>query len=185
MSEEIPVVTAKVLEKAFYKTWFGRYDLLVPNAYLVHNSESDIVAVRHNSNYLDEIEIKLTRSDFLADFKKNIRIFEAPNDPNYRNSKVVNKHEALQNGLATPNYFSFLFPMELLMDLQPNLISEWDLPHDFDVHLEEPIPSWAGVMYLKGNKVVECRKAKQLHKGKASQALKYKLCKKMMYRYWQ
>jgi hypothetical protein len=68
-----------------------------PSGYIktASNMEADFISVRR-SNYVEEFEIKMSRSDFLADFKK------------------IEKHECLKNKLAVCNYFSYVCPEEII-----------------------------------------------------------------------
>jgi len=46
-----------------------RYEMLLPNVYVKNSCEMDLLGVR-KSGFIDEIEIKMSKSDFNADFKK-------------------------------------------------------------------------------------------------------------------
>ena len=67
--------------------WLYRkgYKLIVPNIYL-WKWDSDILAINKN-NFLYEFEIKISRSDFKADFKK------------------IEKHENLKNGIGPSRFY--------------------------------------------------------------------------------
>lgn len=56
----------------FLAQYRSRYDFVVDNAY-IDDMEMDICAVK-KTGYFDEIEIKVTKSDFLADFKKTTSV---------------------------------------------------------------------------------------------------------------
>jgi len=99
---------------------------IVPSLILPHGWEADIAAVT-KTEMIHEIEIKVSRSDFLADFRKQQRIYTTAD-------AIHNKHEAMKNrmhgkdmpvsgwalgkGLSwkfwTPNYFSFASPIGVL-----------------------------------------------------------------------
>lgn len=146
--------TEKDLQLAFYRMTFGRYEIAMPNVHTLHN-EMDFIGVR-KSGFVDEVEIKLTKSDFLADFKKT---------RGYGGSK----HNAIKNGKAFCNYFSYLLPDYLINECK--------------------IPSYAGLYIFdnwNGHRgfVREIKKPPRLHGGKISPEKKYEIAKKAAFRYW-
>ena len=155
----------KEMQKKFYLNYTRyspRYEMLAPNVYIKTN-EMDLFGLR-KSGFVDEIEIKLSRSDFLADFKKTTHA----KDPNgkYSWSFIERfKHECLAEGLSPCNYFSFFMPEE---------ISE-----------KCDIPEYAGLYTFDGTWLKEVKKAPRLHSRKISLDLKYKIARKMAYRYWE
>ncbi len=69
---QVPKITALDVEVAAVWHFGWRQNLIVPNVSwgLFHdNHEADLVVLR-NSGYADEVEIKVSRSDILADLKK-------------------------------------------------------------------------------------------------------------------
>ncbi len=147
---------------SFHIANFQRYDFLAPNVYLTHDVEMDLLGIR-KSGYIDEIEIKLTRADYLKDFKKTAWIKDR--------YQSVSKHEALMNGWLPQAYFSFYVPEGLI-----------------EVH---DIPDYAGLYYFREKesphtyRCTEVKKAPRLHKNKAAtEAVWVKLGRKMMFRYW-
>jgi len=147
------------IQLAFYQSFYKRYKIIAPNIFVKYN-EMDIIAIR-SSGYIDEIEIKLTKSDFKADFNKKI---------GNRWNGNTNKHKALKEGsnLLICNYFSFLIPKGLV---------------DIDL-----IPEYCGVYIYNDNGkrkfVYEVRKANIIHKKKQDVKLHREIGIKMMYRYW-
>jgi len=130
----------------------------LPNIFMDWCNEMDLMGLRR-SGYIDEIEIKLSRSDFLADFKKTVRL-DGCNEL---------KHELLPLGQAKSNYFAFLMPEELAEKCE--------------------IPEYAGLYTCRVDKVgnvrvSEARTAPLLHKRKITENMKYQIGKKMAYRYW-
>ncbi|MCK5020813.1 MAG: hypothetical protein KAS32_27575 [Candidatus Peribacteraceae bacterium] len=155
-------MNAKNLQKAFYARWSPRYELVAPNIYLDYlRGEMDILGIRP-SGYVDEIEIKISVSDFRADFRKTIKVVD---ETGARYSKKL-KHEALREGLTHCNYFSFLLPEELIDKC------------------EGEIPECYGIYTYKNGDVVEKRKASLLHRNKISEKHKYNIGRKMAYRFW-
>ena len=142
---------------AFYYANYQKFEFMAPNVYLRHDCELDIFGLRKGSGYVDEIEIKMVKSDYLADFNKTIRL--------KREDKL--KHTALQEGLLHTNRFSFLVPESLAEKII--------------------IPNYAGLYIYKEKtgRVSEIKRAKLLHKNKISDSLKYTTARKMTFRYWR
>lgn len=149
------------VEKEFVRREFQRHRVVAKNVFLYSNwCEMDIAGLR-KSGFLDEVEIKLSRADYLADFKKTVgNIYQVHR----------NKHVALEAGELAPNYFYFMMPEDM-------------------VPLTE-IPDYAGVYYFKETEkgfivLSEARAPKRLHNRKLSDHLKFNLAAKMAYRYWR
>ena len=163
---------ANTLEKAFYLSTYERYELIAPNIYLDWGySELDLMGLRR-SGFIDEIEIKVTKSDFNADFKKSLKIQDSliqQGKYSHYSRRVVPKHECLPKGLAVCNYFSFLLPEDLAEKVE--------------------IPVYAGLytFYVDNagiGRVREVKKAPLLHRRKLPLEKKYEIGRKMAYRYW-
>ncbi len=153
------MATEREIQQAFYNRNWQRYEIVVNNMYVTNAfSESDLFAVRE-SGFCDEIEIKKTKSDFNADFDKVIR----------KNCRDFNKHEQISNGDLTCNYFSFLIP-------EP-LFDRVAIPDYAGVYL---FSEWGGDLY-----VFEKKKPPRLHARKITLERKYKMLKKLQYRYWR
>lgn len=155
-------MTSRELQLLFHQTQHTRYDDLVPNAYAKDWSECDILCIRP-TGFVDEIEIKISRSDFKADFNKTVWV---------RGEGDVNKHLLLQQQRSPINYFWFLMPENLMA-------------------LDE-IPEYAGVLYAKQVivrnepvlKLKTARQPKRLHKNKCDIEFRYHVARKIQYRYW-
>jgi len=150
-------VTSLDLQIAFYNRYSPGFEFMAPNVYLRYDCELDIFGLRKKSGYVDEIEIKMVKSDYLADFNKTIRL---------RGVDRL-KHEALKEGLLHPNRFSFLVPEQLAEKIE--------------------VPEYAGLYTYsdKTGRIKHMKRAKLLHKNKLSESLKYKTAKKMAFRYWR
>lgn len=166
-------ITSKVLQKAFYVANQQRFEMVAPNIYLDWQfNEMDIFALR-KSGYVDEIEVKVSKSDFLADFKKTVKVEGALIETSWgRPYNIMEdklKHKALVEGLCHCNRFSFLIPEDLVEKCE--------------------IPDYAGIYVYKstkfGGRVHEVKAARLLHRRKLSEAFKYSVGRKMAYRYWQ
>ena len=174
------VTAAKVrvidIQKAFYRSTWQRYEMAAPNIHLDWKfKEMDILGLR-KSGYVDEVEIKLSKADFRADFKKTVYggETEIPREINgqkwmQKEPLWIPKHEALPQGLNHCNYFSFLLPKELADKCD--------------------IPEYAGLYIFRHNNIGEIvidevKRAPLLHKRKISERFKYEIGRKMAYRYW-
>lgn len=158
---------AKDLQLLFYRTQQTRYEEIIPNAYAKDWAECDILAIRQ-SGFVDEIEIKVSRSDFKADFEKTVWLPSAHPMCCAANRNKPNKHQVIESALSPINYFWFLVPDGL-------------------VAVDE-VPSYAGLMYAK-----ECRgqmfisvakQPKRLHTNKCGIEFRYHAARKLQFRYW-
>lgn len=93
------------LQNCFARRMFTRYQFLVTNV-MIQNFEADLFGIR-KSGFTDEIEIKISVSDFNHDFKKS-----------FGRSSGGHKHYRIKLGERIPNYFSFLILDEMLDDIE-------------------------------------------------------------------
>lgn len=169
-------VTARVLQRAFAYFYYladSRFELLVPNTFIPCCSfESDLLGLRP-SGYLDEIEIKLSKADFEADFKKDCAWGGIHTRDSWKNKpKVpVKKHELILSGKHPANRFSFLMPHELA--------GQVEVPEGYGLYLFRPSGNRVGGV------ITEARRGKLLHKDKITDATKYTLARKTTYRWWR
>ena len=106
--------------------------------------ECDVLSIS-KSDYIYEYEVKISRSDFKADFKKGKHKL-------ITEKKFSNESSSDTFNFYSPNYFYFVVP--------ENLIS-----------IDE-IPEYAGLIYMKEDGRFEtAKKATILHKTKASNEL--------------
>jgi hypothetical protein len=111
------------------------------------------------AGYAHEFEIKITRADFKADFKKP-------------------KHELYATGaLFMPHPWRKGQSLEIPCRF-------WFVTAKGIVTLED-IPAYAGWMEQTGSHLKIMRPAPQLHKNKISDAYRIQLLESMMHRYWQ
>ena len=155
-----------IFQLSFYQQYFTRYKIVAPNIFPSRiYGEMDILAIR-KSGYVDEIEIKLSKSDFKADFNKTVNK-KIKTDYGYKFTKVK-KHRTLRSGKCIPNYFSFLVPESIVDEIE--------------------IPKYCGLYVIyenRRNNIFEVKKAPILHKKKdIVEGLEEQIGKKMMYRYW-
>ena len=146
-----------------------RYDLMIPNCYITNDNECDLLAIR-KSGLVDEFEIKRTRSDFLADRKKRVRNGEPYSgkweDRNNQNcSWTTNKLEWLESGLSPVNYFWYVTLEGIVKVEDLPVFSGWIEVTD------------AGLLRFK-------RSPYKLSNTKMDFETRYKLARKVCYRYW-
>jgi len=152
------------LQLAFNYTQQQRYILMIPNTHFNQGYEMDIMCVRNGSRMVEEIEIKTSRSDFLADFRKTVGRFRM-------------KHQELERGNLVANYFCFLVPALLLPKIED------DIPDYAGIYtgyrLNEPKNKLDSAVYIR-----RVRSPKRLHGNKPTEKLLYKKTKGMTFRYW-
>lgn len=146
-------------------------ELIVPNIFVHSWNECDALILLR-SGYIHEIEMKLSRSDFLADFKKtNYWVYAHDKQRELYNQGTYEslKHVCLANGVCYPNRFSFLVPDGLV---EP-----------------DEVPNYAGLMYFTRNygqygNIKTVRRPKLLHKKTMVGKSIYKsVAKKFSWRY--
>lgn len=169
-------VSEAEMQIAFYQAHSQRYELVATNLYLGWcGGEMDIFGLR-KSGFVDEVEIKLSASDFKADFKKTIIVREEheshyPDGSSFRRPMDKLKHEALKAGEHSCNYFSFYLPIEL--------VDKCEIPDHAGLYVfDATIGRW------DSSKIKEIKKPPRLHSRKISAHNKYHTARKMHYRYW-
>jgi hypothetical protein len=150
----------------------------VPNLYLFkHDWETDFLVVQRSSGYCYEIEIKVTRSDFLNDFKKEV------------------KHKILREGVYPKKKYKRSWNQELNKNVSEAYYEDipWEFrPNKFYYCVPEgmvektEVPDYAGLMYVRGDErystVYTVKEPKFIHKNRLK--LEDKLCDKFYY-YWK
>jgi len=168
-----------ILGLANHHDHMTRYELMLPNVFIQHDSEADLFCIR-KSGLCDEFEVKTSRSDFLADKKKFIQFREMTNEewleihkgkggiwservnwPNYKS-----KQQALADGNMCINYF-------------------WYAIVEGIAALYE-IPEFAGVITFSEDGRLNIRRSpKKLHGNKMPIEDRYKIARKSTYRFWK
>lgn len=150
-----------------------RYELMMPNVFIQHDSEADLFCIR-KSGLCDEFEIKVTRSDFLADKRKFVQ-YREPGPGEWKGFKWENrqnapyyksKYQALVDGDMCINYFWYAVA-EGVADID-------DMP-----------PSVGLIIINKKGRLQIKRSPKKLHKNKMSIEDRYKIAKKSTSRFWK
>jgi hypothetical protein len=157
----------KDVYKALNNYYRDRVRYCVENVYCFHSfyKETDFLIV-NNNGYCSDIEVKVSRSDFLADKKK------------------IHKHNILKNGYFQVNYrysgkyeinepiYTSNYPNKFYYCCPEGLIKESDLE------------DYQGLIYvLESGELKKIREAKFLHKEKVD--LEPVLCRKFYYSYLQ
>lgn len=166
---------AGLIVKELHNFYLKKSKFRINNAF-VFREESDFLVI-NNNDYTHEIEIKISKSDFKADFKK---------DKHKRISKIIKKDiytiynkylhysfcnlnlrdyyikRAKDNKINYP-YCSFMI----------SKISNSSLPNKFSFCVPEglieikDLPDYAGLFYIdKNNEIIEIKRAKFIHKDK-------------------
>lgn len=111
----------------------GGYEITIPNFYFNGMYEMDMFRLTH-SGIVYEYEIKISRSDYFADFKKQFK---------YSASKST-KHDLLRRGELPCNRFVFVVPEGLVRP--------------------DEVPDYAGLMYFTGYSFRMVKSGKMLRK---------------------
>lgn len=170
-------ISEKDMQIIIANSYFAkRWNAIIPNCYSQFDNECDLFALR-GSGFYDEIEIKVTKSDFKNDSKKSVKILNE-NSSSWRDRYIdTPKHEALEVGdPSMANYYWYAIPVGLVD------------------HSE--IPAWAGIIEVsvecdKNGDVLlercyarEVRMPKRLHSTKMPLEEQLKQVRKLGYRYW-
>ena len=153
-----------------------RYELMLPNVFIQHDSEADLFCVR-KSGLCDEFEVKTSRSDFLADKKKFIN-YRQPTREEVLSHQHIGwedrsqqpwyklKYQALTDGDMCVNYFWYA-------------VAE-------GVATADDVPVWAGLIVVGADGRIRIKKSPdRLHKNKMSVDDRYKIARKSTYRFWK
>lgn len=174
--------------KLYYNLLKKGHEYICPNKFLEDWYECDMLSVT-KANFLNEYEIKISRSDFKKDFKKYGKhlylegkrkinfdfLSEEDKDLRkrfYSDYVIDNKSQPKivtydLSKLKPPNYFWYVTPEGLLK--------------------EEDIPDYAGWMEVtdkKYNNVHIRKKSKILHRDRVDDTMKLNILKSVYWRYW-
>lgn len=157
-TEPVESVTAKTLETAFYRRYWKSYDIILPNTFLAPwQGESDLLCIR-KSLLVDEVETKISRADFLADFNKTVRF----PDEEWRE---MNKHKAAAAGKCFFNRHWFLMPDELANRIE--------------------VPEHSGLMIYQNGWIREVKPAPILHKRKSTPDMIFRASAATSRKFWE
>jgi hypothetical protein len=148
------MISEKIIQKSLFHFYNClNHKLIVPNIYL-HYSEADLITVQA-SGYVNEIEIKLTKADFVRDFKKRKHQYMA--------------ESMIQRRLHTPNYFWFCIPQELLPKI------DLDIPDVYGMILVNE----------NGHCPAIHKRAKIMHREKVTEKQIRQIARSVMYKFWK
>jgi len=150
------------IQKRLYWTIGTRRAVSMPNVYVFDSNESDFVTVT-KAGYIDEYEIKVTRSDLFADRKKHRHIsYQHLSRWRWR---TEGKITWLYGQRAQyPNRFWYVVPERLVR--------------------EDEVPLFAGLMFVsETGRVFEVKKAPKLHGSKAAESIIQKIVASGYHRY--
>ena len=155
-----------------YQTLRGQYywrqnKYVVENCFVLNQWEADFFVVT-KSGYGLEFEVKVSRSDFFADKKKELKHLTLSTKKMHgshqvnENGKLVTKIKEMDIPLAIPNRFSYVTPIDLIKP--------------------EEVPEYAGLFYVSEyNQLIVKKQPPYLHREKLNYD-RY-LCDKFYY-YW-
>lgn len=141
-----------IAQQIFFK--YGRPATAAHNMYL-YPFESDVI-ILSKAGYITVYEIKLTRSDYFADFKKRKYISAI--------GATRTREYFLKSGHG-PNRFYYVYPQGMIKP--------------------EEVPDYAGIIQVGESGINDIyRKAPRLHAKKAKPVLRDKILKAMYWKAW-
>lgn len=152
------MMTERDIQLILFKCLQGTREAMIPNCYLTYG-EADLIGFT-KAKYMHEYEIKISKSDFKADFKNKF-------------SKHLNYKKIIISGLDfqkhfinIPNYFNYVCPKGLI-----------------DV---ADIPEYAGLIYVNEsyNILEPVKSPPKLHKRKFTEAQINKYLQNLYWKYW-
>lgn len=165
---------AKFIDTALRNYYDSQALYMVSNIYAFHRryQETDFLIVKTNNKYCYDIEIKVSKADFKADFKK------------------TQKHDILENGAYKAKHKTFkTVNGKRKMYPAGRMIKVTDRPNRFYFAVPEgliqaeDVPEYAGLLYIsKTGVVTKVKESKILHKNPLN--IEKMLCRKF-YFYWK
>lgn len=165
-------MTAKNIDNHLRNHFTNNSRYMVSNVYAFdHNYlETDFLIVKENG-FIYDIEIKISKSDFKADFKKK-------------------KHEILKNGFIIASSYFARTEGDILARYNKGDKVEVERPNRFyfcvpeNLIKKEDVPDYAGLLYVtEFGGIRKVKEAKLLHKNKKLKEIESTLCRKFYYSY--
>jgi hypothetical protein len=157
-------LTEEQIQNSIFFQYTHRGNLLIVPCSFVFGWEADIVIVTR-ALFTHEFEIKLTRSDFLNDKKKDkfehFRRWLA-GERVYRKKTYCGSFDL--DVCQPPNYFWYVCPTDMIKG--------------------EDVPPWAGLAYVDGTRLRTQKKPKRLHTDKLPTRGLMQVCGSLNGRYW-
>ncbi len=151
--QETKEPTANDLTRRFYYNNLNGSEFIVANCYIHNSFEADIMRVMR-SGYAEEIEVKLSVSDFKKDFEKT----DWHGKP---------KHESIQAGEYYANRFYFYVPFTIAEKVR-------ELVPDYA----------GFIIFTENDHAFVEKKAPLLHKNKITDSKKLEICRKYVFKFW-
>lgn len=173
------IISEYIIQKILYENQSKlctTYDIVVPNCYTREDNECDMFAIR-KTGLCDEIEIKISRSDFLCD-KKKLVAYRNETQSEWRSYSLLSEADKKK---IVPDWKKY--KRECLVE---GYLSNyyWYAVKEGIATVEE-VPEWCGFITVDEYGVIKViRKPKKLHSSKMSVEEKYKIAKKLYYRFW-
>lgn len=169
-------MTAKDIQLAIDRYYCNGVRYVAPNIYFFGNGyhETDMLIVKESNMFVYDIEIKISRADFRADFQKTA------------------KHMILEHGIRKSTQGRAVFDPEIGMSKTKwttTDVEATDRPNRFYyavpenlIKIEE-VPKYAGLFYVcESGEVKKVKEAPLLHKNSLPDIEK-RLCRKFYYGY--
>lgn len=162
-------LTERSIQRALHFALRSSAHVMLPNYTPAGWFEMDLCVITKHFR-LVEYEIKLSRSDILADAKKEMVRFDFERHVPYSN-QPQNKREMTRRGdLRGPSRFIYVIPKDLLRSVV------------------DAIPDWAGIYVASTNGVYvwvrQHRAAQQLHRHGVDRRLPQNMMRSAYYRFW-
>lgn len=163
-------ITMPEIHHALYSYFFSCQWMIYNSFAMSRDFESDFLAIT-KAGYLHEVEIKISRSDFQADFKKSSTRSVFNKEIKAWERQSQSKHELIEQGKLS-NYFWFCVPTGLIT--------------------ADEVPDYAGLLYFEDHPkygfvrdLITVKKAPKIHKNKAPEYVEKKILQAMYYRSWE
>ena len=160
-------MTEKDIQNTLYRKFLCRNFKYMFNNVYFYNWESDFLGINDN-HYTHEFEIKISRSDFKADFKHKIAkhgLLKTGHLSPSMDDKAKYGANGVKDLRRRPNYFSYVVPKGLVK--------------------ESEVPEYAGLYYVHESGEVELiRKGKRMQCGKVESHRFHKLLISTYHKFW-
>lgn len=149
---------------------FRKSMAVIPNVYLF-GEESDLLRIMKNG-WVVEYEIKLSRSDFRADFRRK------------------GKHKYMAERVVEPASYWYKNNHNHRTAQSPEVAKSWTIPNRFvfvcpeGLLTVEDMPEYAGLYYVKGMQVRKVKSPPLLHREKIGEGSLKRLVSVLSHRLW-
>lgn len=147
--------------KLFWDLWQRSHKIVVPNIFLF-NWESDMISITPRG-YIYEYEIKCSKPDFKADFKKQKHQLLSGGGMQYDLQGRVNVTNIVRKSIMIPSRFFYVFP--------PGLIDYAD------------VPQYAGIITINRYNIEWVRSGPKISQNKATESQYKVIAQSISFRY--